>query len=125
MTRYLLILFAFLSLSSLAQDTTIIQTLTFESTSRSYVFDFVEDNGQSYEKIIMEYRIRCKGGLVSNGGNTNLGCGEWDYSCNTYIIDLAYTDSTKASQANYVISNFSGTPFNYTTIPMYNYYQST
>lgn len=109
----------------LAQDTTIIQTLTFDSTGRSYVFDFPIDDGTSYEKIIMEYRIRCTDGLVSSGSNTNLGCGEWDYSCNTFIIDSSYTDSIKAVQGNYVISGFSGNSFDYTTQPTYTYYQST
>ncbi len=125
MKKTLLFIVLFISTLLQAQDTTIIQTLTFDSTGRSYVFDFPEDIGQSYEKIIMEYRIRCTDGLVSTGSNTNLGCGEWDYSCNTYIIDSNYTDSTKAIQANYVISGFSGTTYNYTTIPTYNYYQST
>ena len=124
MKKTLLLSFLLISFISKAQDTTIIQTLTFDSTGRSYVFDFPVDVEQSYEKIIMEYRIRCKGGQVSTGSNTNLGCGEWDYSCNTYIIDSNYTDSAAATHANYVISGFSGTTFAYTIDPTYNYYQS-
>jgi hypothetical protein len=73
----------------------------------------------------MEYRIRCKDALVSTGSNTNLGCGEWDYSCNTYIIDSSFTDSVKAVQGSYVISGYTGTSFDYTSMPTYTYYQST
>lgn len=121
-----LLLFSFLISSLLqAQDTTIVQTLTYDSTGRSYIFDFPADIGQSYEKIIMEYRIRCKGGLVSSGTNTNLGCGEWDYSCNTYITDSAYTDSMPSTHPNYIISGFSGTTFSYTTDTTYSFFQST
>jgi len=124
--KKVLLLFLFISSQFLnAQDTTIIQTLTFDSTGRSYVFDFPPDDGTSYQKILMEYRIRCKDALVSNGSNTNLGCGEWDYSCNTYIIDSSFTDSVKAVQGSYVISGFSGTSFDYTSLPTYTYYQST
>ncbi len=109
----------------LAQDTTIIQTLTWDSTGRDYVFNFPEDTGQTYEKILMLYNMRCKNALVSTGSAPNLGCGEWDYSCNTYITDSSKTDSVLATHPNYVISDFSGTSFDYTTSPTYTYYQST
>lgn len=124
MKKFLPIFFVLASFTMLAQDTTIIQTLTFDSTGRSYVFDFPADDALSYEKIIMEYRIRCKDGLVSSGSNTNLGCGEWDYSCNTYIIDSSFTDSVKAVSDNYVISGFSGSTYSYTNTQTYSYYQS-
>lgn len=125
MKKVLLFTLLLVSYTLHSQDTTIIQTLTFDSAGRNYVFDFPQDNGQSYEKIIMEYRIRCKDGLVSSGTNTNLGCGEWDYSCNTYITDSSYTDSLKSIQANYIISDFNETSFNYTTYPTFSYFQST
>ena len=43
-----------------AQDTTIVQTFTFDSLGRDYVFSFPEDTGQTYEKIFMQYTMRCK-----------------------------------------------------------------
>jgi hypothetical protein len=73
----------------------------------------------------MQYRKRCHGGLVSSGSNPNLGCGEWDYSCNTMLTDSSRTDSVKSTHPNYIVSGFSGTTFNYTANPTYTYYQST
>ncbi|MBL4653360.1 MAG: hypothetical protein JKY53_10945 [Flavobacteriales bacterium] len=115
---------SFTAYSQTPGDTTIIQTLTFDSTGRSYMFNF-PDGTTSYEKIIMQYRMRCTDGLVSTGANTNLGCGEWDYSCNTFVTDSSRTDSIKAIHPDYIISSFTGTTFNYTSIPTYTYYQST
>lgn len=106
------------------QDTTIIQTLTYDSTGRDYMFQFPADNGTTYEKVIMQYSMRCKDGLVSTSGAPNdHGCGEWDYSCNTFITDSAKTDSIKATHASHLISSFSGTTYEYTTQPTYTYYQ--
>ena len=124
MRKILFVLALLLSTGLHAQDTTIVQTLTYDSTGRSYVFDFPVDIGQEYEKIIMEYSMRCKDGLVSTGTNTNLGCGEWDYSCNTYLTDSSYIDSTMAVHPSHIISGFSGSTYDYTTIPTYNYIRS-
>ena len=107
-----------------SQDTTVVQTITFDSTGRSYMFNF-PDGSESYRKVIMQYRMRCHGGLVSSGSNPNLGCGEWDYSCNTMLTDSSRTDSVKSTHPDYIISGFSGTTFNYTANPTYTYYQST
>ncbi len=104
-------------------DTTIVQTLTFDSTGRSYMFNFPIDTGQTYEKILMQYTMRCKDGLISTQAAPNdHGCGEWDYSCNTYITDSSYTDSLKATAPSHVITGFSGTTFDYTTQPTFTYY---
>ena len=104
-----------------AQDTTVVQTLTFDSTGRAYTFTFPDDS-QSYRKVLMQYRLRCKGGLVSSGSNPNLGCGEWDYSCNTIVTDSSKTDSVKSVHSSHIISGFSGNSYNYTTNPTYTYY---
>jgi len=121
MKRILVLTAILLNSISFSQDTTLVQTLTFDSTARAYTFQF-PDGTESYRKILMHYRMRCKGALVSTGSNTNLGCGEWDYSCNTFITDSTRTDSVKATHPNYVISGFSGTPFNYTANQTYTYY---
>lgn len=114
--------FFLFSLHLFAQDTVIVQTFDFNSTTRSGVFQFPNDTS-AYEKILMQYRIRCKDGLVSTGSNTNLGCGEWDYSCNTYITDSSMTDSVKSTYPSHIISNFSGTKFYYTNNPTYTHTQ--
>ena len=72
-------------------DTTVVQTLRFDTTLRAGMFMFPDDTSKTYEKIIMLYSMRCKNGLISNGTNTNLGCGEWDYNCYTSVIDSSKT----------------------------------
>ena len=71
----------------------------------------------------MKYNMRCKNGNVSTGGNTNFGCGEWDYSCNTYIHDSTRIDSVVYTHPNTLISGFSGTTYNYNTQPTFDFYQ--
>ncbi|MCB2207612.1 MAG: T9SS type A sorting domain-containing protein [Bacteroidetes bacterium] len=123
-----------ISLSLIAQstgDTIVIPTYNYSQThgwpwcgfSRDTMIDFPNDPGVSYEKIIMAYNMRCKDGLVSVPGNTNLGCGEWDYSCNTYIHDSSRVDSVISFTNSHTITNFSGSVYNYVETPTYNYYQ--
>lgn len=103
-----------------AQDTTIVQTFTLDSTSRAGVFTFPEEASASYEKIIMQYRMRCHDALVGSG---NVGCYEWDYHCNTVLTDSSKTDSVWSTHPNYVISGSNSNPFTYVTTPTFNYLQ--
>lgn len=114
-----------LSLQSInAQDTTIIQTLAYDSTGRDYIFQFPANDGTNYEKVMMLYSMRCKDGLVSTAGAPNdVGCGEWDYSCNTFLEVPEKTDSIQANHPSHLISNFSGITYNYTSQPTFTYYQ--
>jgi len=108
-------------------DTIIVPTFNYSQTSgggiRDTMIDFPDDPNQTYEKIIMLYNMRCKDGLVSVPGNTNLGCGEWDYSCNTYINDSSRVDSVLNFTNSHTISAFSGSTFNYVETPIFDYYQ--
>lgn len=105
-------------------DTTVVQTFRYDTTMRAGMFLFPTDTTKTYEKIVMLYSMRCKNGLVSTGSNTNLGCGEWDYNCYTYIIDSSMTDSIVAQAPDYTISNWSDTIYPYTNAPVYDYYRS-
>jgi hypothetical protein len=87
------------------------------------MIDFPDNPDLTYEKIIMAYNMRCKDGLVSVPGNTNLGCGEWDYSCNTYIHDSSRVDSVISFTNSHSISGFSGSTYEYAANALYNYYQ--
>lgn len=125
-----LLLLVFICLEIQAQnpgDTLITATFNYSQTaySRDTVVQFPDIPGITYEKIYMLYNMRCKNGLVSPGvaGQTNIGCGEWDYTCNTYIVDSTKVDSTKATHPSHLISGFTGTTYNYTTNPTYTYYQ--
>jgi len=122
MKNLLPVLSLFLLLNTLAaQDTVTVQTFTWDSTSRRAVFQFPDDPTQTYRKILMQYNMRCHGARVGVG---NVGCYEWDYSCNTFITDSTKQDSSLATIGNYVISGFTGLQFYYTSIPTYTYYQS-
>lgn len=105
-------------------DTTVVQTLRYDTTMRAGVFHFPDDTNLTYEKIIMVYGMRCKGGLVSTSTNRNQGCGEWDYNCYTSLIDSSQTDSLRIVQSRYVISGSGDTVFYYTTHPVYDYVTS-
>ncbi len=71
----------------------------------------------------MRYNIRCKDGNVSPGitGQTDIGCGEGDASCNTYIHDSTRVDSIKNLHPSHLISGFDGTTFLYSEMPTYTY----
>jgi hypothetical protein len=107
--------------SQAQRDTTIVQTFTFDSTARAGYFQFPTADPNSYEKVLMQYRMRCKKGLISNSSDRNKGCGEWDYSCNTYITDSSRIDSFKQSVHKYQ-SSFSndGSNISYSNQIAYN-----
>ena len=102
-------------------DTISIQAFNFNSTSRDTVISFPNNQDVSFEKILLKYTMRCKDGLVSNSSNTNLGCGEWDYSCNTYLVDSSKIEIQLNSTPNYHITNFSDLNFIYKESPVYDY----
>ena len=128
--------FIFLSLAtiSFAQstgDTIFVETFNYTQTHgwpwsgmiRDSMIDFPNDPDLTFEKIIMLYNMRCKDGLVSTTSDRDKGCGEWDYSCNTYIHDSSKVDSVLSYTADHYISNFSGSTYNYVETPTYNYFQ--
>jgi len=128
---------AFFSKAQSPGDTIIVSTFNYSQTYgvnrwspgiRDSVMTFPSDTSIHFEKILMYYNIRCKDGLVSPpiSGQTDKGCGEWDYSCNTYIHDSSRVDSFLASHKSHIISNFSGTSFDYYASPLnafYRYFQ--
>lgn len=104
-------------------DTIIVKALDYSSASRDTLVEFPTDPSLTFEKIILKYNMRCKDGLVSTGSNTNLGCGEWDYSCNTFIVDSSKLEILEASHPKYIFYNNDVPVFKYTTQPVYDYYQ--
>ncbi|MEM9920767.1 MAG: LamG-like jellyroll fold domain-containing protein [Bacteroidota bacterium] len=103
-----------------AQDSLFVQTFKWEDDFRSELFDFPDNPGETYEKILMVYNMRCHDNAVGNG---NVGCREWDYSCNTFLTDSTRVDSVQLNHPNYVISNFDGGNFEYSNQPTYTYFQ--
>jgi hypothetical protein len=120
---FFLIIFSISVFAQSMGDTLVVPTIHYASLTRDTMIDFPNEPNQSYEKIYMLYNMRCKDGLISVPGNTNRGCGEWDYSCNTYITDSTRVDSIVSYTNAYYISAFSGSTYNYVDFPLYNYYQ--
>jgi len=104
-------------------DTIRIQAFTFESTTRDTIINFPDIQGITFEKILLKYTIRCKDGLISTSTNTDKGCGEWDYSCNTYLVDSSKVEKVLSNIPSHHITNFSDTVFSYKESPVYDYYQ--
>jgi hypothetical protein len=102
-------------------DTIIIKTFKYGSSSRDTLINF-PNNSQTFEKIIMKYNMRCKNNLVSTQSAPNQGCGEWDYSCNTYIVDSSKIEKAAKTAPNYLISNYTPTTFPYVNQTLYDYY---
>lgn len=114
-----LVVFLLISVSAKGQDTTIVQTLTYDSTARSGTWTFPDDSTKTYRKVLMQYSMRCHDLQVGNG---NVGCREWDYSCNTVIVDSSQVDSVAKTNDSHVISNFSGPTYNISNGNTYTYY---
>ena len=121
----LLFLFFILSISIFGQTVTEVQSFIYSSTTRDTVIEFPTADHNTYEKILMVYSMRCKDALVSTSAERNKGCGEWDYSCNTYITDSSRVDSFHTVSPTHLISGFSDDVYNYTSQPTYTYFQST
>jgi hypothetical protein len=105
-----------------SQDTLVVQAFDYNSGTRDSVISFPTGDHNQYEKIIMHYNMRCKDGLVSTTSDRNKGCGEWDYSCNTSIIDSTLIDSTLAFHPNYIIFGHPDPFFEYVEYPTYTYH---
>ena len=116
--KHILLVFSFLFTASFlsAQDTTTFQTFQWSDNFRSATFNFPDDPAQSWRKIFLVYNMRCHNATTG-------GCGEWDYSCNTFLTDSSRIDSTRQTAPDYVISGFSGTAFEYAIDPTFTYYR--
>lgn len=115
------LLFVFNAWAQSPGDTIVVQSLVHSSQTRDTMVSFPNLPNVTFEKIIMKYNMRCKGAQVSTGSNRNLGCGEWDYSCNTFVVDSAKADSLVANVKSHRITNFTGTAFDWKPTP--NYYR--
>ena len=67
--------------------------------------------------------MRCKDNNNNNpGGNSRICCGAWDYSCHTYIHDSTRIDSIMYKTQSHSITGYTGTVYNYSATPVYNYF---
>lgn len=122
---YAILIALFLPICLLSQsqgDTLFVNVWNYNSTTRDTTVQFPDFDNLSFEKVILKYSMRCKDELVSNSQNTNLGCGEWDYSCNTYLVDSSRIEQITATHPNFTISGFDGEVYEYTANQTYDYY---
>ena len=105
-------------------DTITVQTIDYNSTTRDTMITFPDFSGLTFEKVLMRYNMRCRDGAINTTGGNNVACGEWDYSCNTYLTDSTRTDSVSAIHPDFIVSGFDGTVYPYRSDPTYTYYQS-
>lgn len=103
-------------------DTIVVKSLHHGSATRDTTVSFPTDQNLTFSKILLKYNMRCKDAKVSTGQNRNRGCGEWDYSCNTYIHEPSKIDSLLTKQISHSISGFSGDTFYYSNTPVQDYY---
>lgn len=101
------------------QDTTVVQTFTWDSDTRRADFTFPDDPTKTYRKIFMRYHMRCHDAAVGNGA---VGCREWDYSCNTFLTDPNQKDSLLATHPSHIIPGVTDGFFEYISYPLYDYY---
>jgi hypothetical protein len=96
----------------MAQDTTWVQTFTFDTIStRRADFPFPQElNTMRFEKVLMYYKLKCSPLTPWDQYN----CGEWDYLAYTRIFDHTGTyDSVQIDGAHYMN--------NYVYTPIYDY----
>ena len=95
-----------------AQDTTWVQTFTFDSiTTRRAEFNFPNSlNGERFEKVLMYYKLKCSPLTTWDQFN----CGEWDYLTYTRVFDHtgAY-DSVRVDSVRYLHNYSSNSPFDF------------
>jgi len=101
-----------------------VKALDFQSTTRDTVISFPDLPGVTFEKIMLKYTMRCKDGLVSTGTERNKGCGEWDYSCNTYLVDSNKIEESPLTTGDYYITNWDDDFFAFSDNPVYDFYRT-
>ena len=93
------LLFLFSNLNLNAQDTTFVQTFTFDDISkRRDIFEFPSPS-ESYSKVLMYKTLKCDQATSQDG----YACGEWDYLTYTFLYDhTGDLDSTAGTHRRYL-----------------------
>lgn len=102
-----------------AQDTTWVQTFTFDSIeTRRADFEFPSSlDDKRFEKVLMYYKLKCSPLTTWDQYN----CGEWDYLTYTRIFDhTGVMDSVRVDGKNYKVNQTSPNSYSYANSPYYN-----
>lgn len=122
--RYLVLtLLSLFVLQTSAQDTTWVQTFTYDTIStRRAIFPFPASlETKRFEKVLMYYNIKCDPLTPWDGYN----CGEWDYLAYAQIWDhTGQFDSVKVEHPQFLVNNVYFDPVSYVSNPYYHIYQN-
>lgn len=122
MRTLLLALTILLSFNSVfSQDTTWIQTLTFNDiTKRRDWYEF--PNGtEEYRKVLMYYTLKCDAATTQDG----YACGEWDYLTYSYVYDhTGMLDSVLYNHPHFLFGGQNSDSLWYTSTPQFNTVES-
>lgn len=113
----------FVAFGSFAQDTTWVQTFTYDTIStRRAIFTFPPElNTKTFEKVLIYYNLKCDPLTPWDSYN----CGEWDYLAHTKVYDhTGVMDSNLVEGPHYLVNNQWPATVEYVNNPYYNYYQN-
>lgn len=123
MKNFTLLIALLLGTQTMAQDTISVQTFTYDSiATRRATFDFpAELQGQTFEKVLMYYNLKCSPLTPWDSYN----CGEWDYLTNTTIYDhTGEYDSVQVDGTQFLVNGEAVPSISYVSNPYYHYYQN-
>ncbi len=105
MKKILFIVFLSISITDFAQDTTWVQTFTFDSiTTRRANFTFPQElNTKRFEKVLMYYKLKCSPLTTWDQYN----CGEWDYLTYTRVFDHTGIYDSVRKDGNRFLANWN------------------
>jgi len=108
------------TISLFAQDTTFVQTFTFDDiTKRRDVYQFPEP-GQEFRKVLMYKTLKCDQATTQDG----FACGEWDYLTYTFVYDsTGVFDSNLVTHRKYLAGGNDFQTIQTHTTPMSDVYQ--
>lgn len=104
------------SILSFSQDTTWVQTFTFDSiTTRRANFPFPQElNTKRFEKVLMYYKLKCSPLTTWDQYN----CGEWDYLTYTRVFDhTGNYDSVQVNGNRYLANYASPSTIQFDALP--------
>lgn len=113
----------FITYHTFAQDTTWVQTFTFDSiATRRAEFQFPASlNDMRFEKVLMYYKLKCSPLTPWD----SYDCGEWDYLTYTQIHEhTGDFDSVEVKSKHYKINTDTLPSYSYNTTPFFNTYQA-
>ncbi len=117
-----LIAFAIVGLSFIslvnAQDTTLVQCLTFDDVTKRRDTYLFPPKSEEYRKILMKYTLKCDKQTTAD----NYQCGEWDYLTYTYLYNHdGEMDSTYKSGNLYLLGSTSPASIPLIQTPIYQF----